>query len=81
MGLCGCGLMGFWLSIDLQSFFGVYDDHGGVKASEFVPENLHKNVLEMTKDCKEKGDKEEALKDANLKTDRDFLAEVTNNNP
>ncbi|CAF1903414.1 hypothetical protein Bca4012_049594 [Brassica carinata] len=54
------------------SFFGVYDGHGGCKAADFVAENLHKNVLEMLKDCKEK---EEAFKAAYLRTDRDFLEE------
>ncbi|KAJ4909800.1 putative protein phosphatase 2C 14 [Raphanus sativus] len=54
------------------SFFGVYDGHGGGKAADFVAENLHKHVLEMVKDCKDKG---EAFKAAYLRTDRDFLEE------
>ncbi|VVA94416.1 unnamed protein product [Arabis nemorensis] len=58
-----------------MSFFGVYDGHGGGKAAEFVAENLHKNVLEMMKNCKEKVEKEEAFKAAYLSTDRDFLQE------
>lgn len=58
----------------LQSFFGVYDGHGGGKAADFVAENLHRHVLEMVKDCKDKG---EAFKAAYLRTDRDFLEEVT----
>ncbi|ESQ28501.1 hypothetical protein EUTSA_v10018643mg [Eutrema salsugineum] len=58
-----------------KSFFGVYDGHGGGKAAEFVAENLHKNVLEMMKNCEEKGEKEEAFKTAYLSTDRDFLEE------
>ncbi|KFK41198.1 hypothetical protein AALP_AA2G098200 [Arabis alpina] len=58
-----------------KSFFGVYDGHGGGKAAEFVAENLHKNVLEMMKNCKEKVEKEEAFKAAYLSTDRDFLQE------
>ena len=56
-----------------QSFFGVYDGHGGCKAADFVAENLHKNVLEMLKGCNEK---EEAFKAAYLTTDLDFLEEV-----
>lgn len=60
-----------------QSFFGVYDGHGGGKAADFVAENLHKNVLEMVKDCKEKVEREEAFKAAYLRTDLDFLEEVT----
>lgn len=52
-----------------------------------MAENLHKNVLEMMKNCKEKGEKVEAFKAAYLRTDRDFLQEVnkfsifTDNNP
>ncbi|KAL0877492.1 hypothetical protein Bca101_027197 [Brassica carinata] len=57
------------------SFFGVYDGHGGGKAADFVAENLHKNVLEMVKDCKDKGEREEAFKAAYLRTDLDFLEE------
>ncbi|PON64258.1 Protein phosphatase [Parasponia andersonii] len=53
-----------------KRFFGVYDGHGGKKAAEFVAENLHNNVLEMMKDCKEK---EEAVRAGYLKTDQDFL--------
>lgn len=45
-----------------------------------MAENLHKNVLEMMKNCKEKEEKVEAFKAAYLRTDRDFLEEVTNNN-
>ncbi|CAA7058294.1 unnamed protein product [Microthlaspi erraticum] len=57
-----------------KSFFGVYDGHGDGKAVKYVADNLHKNVLEMMKNCKEgKEEKEEALKAAYLKTDRDFL--------
>ncbi|KAJ0242897.1 protein phosphatase 2C 14 [Hirschfeldia incana] len=58
-----------------NSFFGVYDGHGGCKAADFVAENLHKHVLEMVKDCKDKGEKEEAFKAAYLRTDNDFLEE------
>ncbi|KAG2312760.1 hypothetical protein Bca52824_024317 [Brassica carinata] len=57
------------------SFFGVYDGHGGGKAADFVAENLHKHVLEMVKDCKDKGEREEAFKAAYLRTDLDFLEE------
>ncbi|EOA33967.1 hypothetical protein CARUB_v10021462mg [Capsella rubella] len=56
-----------------KGFFGVYDGHGGGKAAEFVAENLHKNVLEMMKNCKDKEEKVEAFKAAYLRTDRDFL--------
>ncbi|CAH8257412.1 unnamed protein product [Arabidopsis lyrata] len=56
-----------------KSFFGVYDGHGGGKAAEFVAENLHKHVVEMMENCKEKEEKVEAFKAAYLRTDRDFL--------
>ncbi|CAA7056099.1 unnamed protein product, partial [Microthlaspi erraticum] len=36
-----------------KSFFGVYDGHGDGKASKYVAANLHINVLEMMKNCKE----------------------------
>ncbi|KAF8089786.1 hypothetical protein N665_0497s0026 [Sinapis alba] len=63
------------VGISNKSFFGVYDGHGGGKAADFVAENLHKHVLEMVKDCKDKVEKEEAFKAAYLRTDRDFLEE------
>ncbi|KAJ4826955.1 hypothetical protein Tsubulata_040754 [Turnera subulata] len=54
-------------------FFGVYDGHGGKKAAEFVAENLHTNILEMMVNCTGNVSKEEAVKAAYLKTDKDFL--------
>lgn len=56
-----------------KGFFGVYDGHGGRKAAEFVAESLHKNVIEMLDDCVGNAAKEEAVKAAYLKTDREFL--------
>lgn len=63
-------------NINVQSFFGVYDGHGGKKAAEFVAENLHKNILEMMENCMEK---EEAVRAGFLRTDQDFLKQVVSN--
>ncbi|XP_021853250.2 probable protein phosphatase 2C 14 [Spinacia oleracea] len=56
-----------------KGFFGVYDGHGGRKAAEFVAESLHKNVIEMLGNSVGNMAKEEAVKAAYLKTDREFL--------
>lgn len=46
-------------------------------AAEFVAENLHTNIFDMMKDCRGAKDKEAAVKAAYLKTDQEFLEEVT----
>ncbi|XP_038884362.1 uncharacterized protein LOC120075223 [Benincasa hispida] len=56
-----------------NAFFGVYDGHGGRKAAKFVAENLHNNILEVVGNCAGSAEKEDAIKAAFLKTDRDFL--------
>ena len=58
----------------MQSFFGIYDGHGGAKAAEFAAENLDKNIIDevMTRDEKEI---DEAVKQGYLNTDSDFLKE------
>ncbi|XP_042497117.1 probable protein phosphatase 2C 14 [Macadamia integrifolia] len=56
-----------------KGFFGVYDGHGGTKAAEFAAENLHRNILEMLDKCSGCMHKEDAIKAAYLKTDKDFL--------
>ncbi|GMY10569.1 probable protein phosphatase 2C 25 [Fagus crenata] len=57
-----------------QSFFGIYDGHGGAKAAEFAAENLDKNIIDevMTRDEKKI---DEAVKQGYLNTDSDFLKE------
>ena len=62
----------------MQGFFGVYDGHGGKKAVEFVAENLHVNIIEKMVSC-DAGNvsKEEAVKAGYLKTDQDFLKQVS----
>ncbi|CAL5202537.1 unnamed protein product [Lathyrus oleraceus] len=57
-----------------QAFFGIFDGHGGTKASEFAADNMEKNVLEeITR--RDESDIEEAVKHGYLKTDSDFLKE------
>lgn len=56
-----------------NAFFGVYDGHGGSKAAKFVAQNLHNNILEVVGNCTGSTEKEDAIKAAFLKTDRDFL--------
>lgn len=58
----------------MQAFFGVFDGHGGSKAAEFVAGNLDKAA--MAEVLKRSGDAiEEAIKEAYLTTDMDFLKE------
>ncbi|KAK9117322.1 hypothetical protein Sjap_016269 [Stephania japonica] len=56
-----------------KSFFGVYDGHGGRKAVKFVTQNLHEDVLDAMNKNKSNFGKEEVMKAAYLKTDREFL--------
>lgn len=60
----------------MQDFFGVYDGHGGSKAAEFVAENLHLKFFEMLENsCG--NEKEKAIREAYLRTDKDFLKQVS----
>ncbi|KAK7305422.1 hypothetical protein VNO77_43328 [Canavalia gladiata] len=57
-----------------QAFFGIFDGHGGTKASEFAAHNLEKNVLgEVIR--RDESEIEEAVKHGYLNTDSDFLKE------
>lgn len=60
----------------VQSFFGVFDGHGGRMAADFVAENLHTNVFEVMENCKENYQKLDAIKAVYLKTDQEFLKQV-----
>ncbi|RVX04397.1 putative protein phosphatase 2C 14 [Vitis vinifera] len=60
-----------------KGFFGVYDGHGGKMAADFVVENLHTNIFEKLENCAEDTTKEEAVKAGYLKTDEEFLKQVT----
>jgi len=62
--------------LNSQGFFGVFDGHGGRKAAEFVAESLHKNVIDMLANREESMAKEEAVKAAYLRTDKEFLEQV-----
>lgn len=58
----------------MQAFFGVYDGHGGSKAAEFAANNLDKKAMaEVSRRCGEAI--EEAIREAYLTTDMDFLKE------
>ncbi|RDX66186.1 putative protein phosphatase 2C 25, partial [Mucuna pruriens] len=57
-----------------QAFFGIFDGHGGTKASEFAAHNLEKNVLDEVVRRGE-SDIEEAVKHGYLNTDSEFLKE------
>ncbi|KAG4923640.1 hypothetical protein AAZX31_18G060100 [Glycine max] len=60
-----------------QAFFGIFDGHGGTKASEFAAHNLEKNVLEEVV-RRDENDIEEAVKHGYLNTDSEFLKEDLN---
>ncbi|PKU81178.1 probable protein phosphatase 2C 25 [Dendrobium catenatum] len=70
-------------SVDLQgdsqmAFFGVFDGHGGSKASQFASENIGKRILEevMSGEGEERViGVEEEVKNGYLKTDAEFLKE------
>lgn len=55
----------------------MYDGHGGSKAAEFVAENLHFRIFEMLENASESEAREETIKDGYLKTDDEFLKQVT----
>ncbi|KAK7301722.1 hypothetical protein RJT34_12594 [Clitoria ternatea] len=57
-----------------QAFFGIFDGHGGTKASEYAAHNLEKNVLDEVI-RRDESDIEEAVKHGYLNTDSDFLKE------
>lgn len=63
--------------ISLQAFFGIFDGHGGTKASEFAAHNLEKNVLDEVL-RRDESDIEEAVKCGYLNTDSDFSKEDLN---
>ncbi|CAM8892783.1 unnamed protein product [Rhodiola kirilowii] len=55
-----------------QAFFGVFDGHGGAKASEFAAKNLNRNIMTALSDrCEE--EMKDAIRDAYLTTDEEFL--------
>ena len=53
------------------SYFGVYDGHGGAQASEYCIQNVHANL--EADGAFAGGDVGQGLKNAFMKTDRDYL--------
>ncbi|KAJ4915252.1 putative protein phosphatase 2C 2 [Raphanus sativus] len=60
---------------DSQAIFGVYDGHGGSRASEFAAENLCNNILREIGSEGNESEIEEAVKRGYLATDSEFLKE------
>ncbi|KAE8722774.1 putative protein phosphatase 2C 25 [Hibiscus syriacus] len=58
-----------------QAFFGVFDGHGGAKASEFAAQKLEKNILDEVVRIKDETAVKEAVKQGYLKTDAEFFKE------
>ncbi|KAK8921228.1 putative protein phosphatase 2C 77 [Platanthera zijinensis] len=61
-----------------QSFFGVFDGHGGMAAMNFVSEKLGKNIISALEGVKEYDDEdkfETAIKAGYMNTDREFLSQ------
>ncbi|KAI4382764.1 hypothetical protein MLD38_008682 [Melastoma candidum] len=54
----------------LQAFFGVFDGHGGAKASDFVAEHLHANIKEQL--AWDDSNVQKAVRDAYLKATRNL---------
>ena len=59
-----------------SAFYGVYDGHRGIKASEFLEEHLHLNIINNENFIK--GNIETALKEAFIQTDNDLLLNARN---
>lgn len=55
----------------------MYDGHGGSKAAAFVADNLHLKIFEMLESISENKEKEAACKAGYLKTDEEFLKQVS----
>ncbi|KAL0923015.1 hypothetical protein M5K25_007057 [Dendrobium thyrsiflorum] len=61
-----------------MAFFGIFDGHGGSKASQFCSENLGDHILEETiigKEEKRGINIEDAVRNGYLRTDAEFLKE------
>lgn len=61
--------------MNMQAFFGVFDGHGGSKAAEFAAKNLDKKVMEAVSNRSCGEGIEDAIREAYLTTDIDFLKE------
>ena len=60
-----------------QAFFAVIDGHGGQAATDFVAENLGRNITKAL-ECVggEEGQLEQAIRSGYMVTDKDFLCQV-----
>uniref|UniRef100_A0A7N0TXM0 protein-serine/threonine phosphatase n=1 Tax=Kalanchoe fedtschenkoi TaxID=63787 RepID=A0A7N0TXM0_KALFE len=56
-----------------QAVFGVFDGHGGAKASEFAAENLNRNIAAALSGATSEEEMRDAIRDAYLITDEEFL--------
>lgn len=58
-----------------QSFFGIFDGHGGKRAAEFASENMGKFIIEQVSTTSGAGSSamEEAVRIGYMKTDTEFL--------
>lgn len=58
-----------------QSFFGIFDGHGGKRAAEFASENMGKFIIEQVSTTSGAGSSamEEAVRIGYMKTDKEFL--------
>lgn len=60
-----------------QAFFVVIDGHGGRAATDYVAENLGKNIVKAIEHVGEKEDQlEEGIRGGYLLTDEEFLNQV-----
>lgn len=64
----------FFEYVYVQAFFGVFDGHGGNKASEFASNNMEKNIRDEVRKGSGEGI-EEAVRKGYLATDAEFLKE------
>ncbi|XP_022730928.1 probable protein phosphatase 2C 25 [Durio zibethinus] len=58
-----------------QSFFGVFDGHGGPKAAEFAAQKLEKNIVDEVVRRRDMTKVKKAVKEGYLKTDAEFRKE------
>ncbi|GAV59377.1 PP2C domain-containing protein [Cephalotus follicularis] len=70
----GYGVMVDILGDPKQAFYAVIDGHGGQAASDYVAENLGKNIVKSLENIgEEEDDLKQAIREGYLVTDREFL--------
>lgn len=62
----------------MQAFFAVIDGHGGSAATDYVAQNLGKNIVKELEHVKMDEDNklQEAIRGGYLVTDKEFLSQV-----